>query len=783
MKRQYTGTDITIGYDNTFDSDVAKRRIDATGGFSLEGGRTSVLWSVGYADSNELLEEDRNFSQQGRDLLFRNNPERILSTCGLFARTLNICSRDGSELILDDGTPLGSSITFVPIGYPGPGSDGGAAFVQNAGQFNLELSNDAFGKKNSLASDPVTSSASLSIQREFTPWVEGFLDAAYYSNEGHVNRGFLGGFAFLDGDAPTNPFTNTILVAVPSPDPARPIPTRSETDSLQAVIGTTIKLPREWGIQAEYSWGESESSFSNFSASLMPSFRSALTSGEIDILRDLNAFPIDVSEFAYTEPTTTRGPAGNTLSVFSLRASGPSIKLPAGPIQTAILLEHRIDENDSSLGGRTSFSSGRRTFSFSPPSEQITSSAYVEGLLPIISDDNGLPLARELEVQIAARYDRVETTLPDIGAAVILSSLDDPIPAFGFNTTDLSSTNYTVGLRYVPVEGLLIRASAATGFLPPSLDDLRLSIIQTSEFPSFVHSTPDPKRGGVGENNILPIEVTSGGNPGLDPEESDSYSFGIILTPSFIPGLRLSADYTFIEKSGEIIDPSFTDILLFEDQLPGRVTRAPLTSEDEAQGFTGGEIVEINGTLLNFAESAVEAYDLQLSYLKVADNWGTFDFYAVATLQTTLESQILPTAPTIDTVGFLSGPLEWRGNAGLIWNNGPWTLGWNMQYYDSYKIYRASDSEARIETAILNQGSSKVASQTYHDVFATVQLGEVGDSRSGIFSGTELRLGVQNVFDREPPIIATNAFGGGSGYSTYGDPRLRRYSIQLRKSF
>ena len=33
------------------------------------------------------------------------------------------------------------------------------------------------------------------------------------------------------------------------------------------------------------------------------------------------------------------------------------------------------------------------------------------------------------------------------------------------------------------------------------------------------------------------------GNPDLDPEEADTYSYGIVLTPTFLPSFSLSVDY------------------------------------------------------------------------------------------------------------------------------------------------------------------------------------------------------------------------------------------------
>jgi hypothetical protein len=41
----------------------------------------------------------------------------------------------------------------------------------------------------------------------------------------------------------------------------------------------------------------------------------------------------------------------------------------------------------------------------------------------------------------------------------------------------------------------------------------------------------------------------------------------------------------------------------------------------------------------------------------------------------------------------------------------------------------------------------------------------------------------QNIFDDIPPILATINPYGIDGYSSLGDPRLRRYSISVRKAF
>jgi len=50
-----------VTYDNTFDTDNARRRIDVNGGFTLEGGKTNVLIAASYSDANSLLVQDRSF--------------------------------------------------------------------------------------------------------------------------------------------------------------------------------------------------------------------------------------------------------------------------------------------------------------------------------------------------------------------------------------------------------------------------------------------------------------------------------------------------------------------------------------------------------------------------------------------------------------------------------------------------------------------------------------------------------------------------------------------------
>jgi outer membrane receptor protein involved in Fe transport len=276
------------------------------------------------------------------------------------------------------------------------------------------------------------------------------------------------------------------------------------------------------------------------------------------------------------------------------------------------------------------------------------------------------------------------------------------------------------------------------------------------------------------------------GRQNIQPEQSESWSAGVILTPRFLPGMRVSVDYTKIRKVNEIQTPSIQFIVENETAFPDRIVRGANLPGDPA-GWAG-PIVSLDGTLINIAKTSLEAFDVQADYMLDTQRHGQFRWYALATFQPHYRNQILPTSAVVDRVGFTNGPLKLRGNMGVDWSKGRWTVGWNSQYYDSYLIYTAlalplSSSQANARaTSILNQGSDTVPNQIYHDLVTTYQFASGQGFLGGLLADAEISCGIQNIFDKSPPILASTS-PIAAGYSTYGDPRLRRYSLSFRKSF
>jgi hypothetical protein len=504
----------------------------------------------------------------------------------------------------------------------------------------------------------------------------------------------------------------------------------------------------------------------------LPSFNTAATTGGLDLLRDLNRFPLDYAP--YRLPRTI----SDTRSILrtdeaSMRASGPIWELPGGPLTLSSSLGWRKEAQPSAV--RENIAQVPSTFSWFPAASLQARSAYVETRVPVLSEQR-TGLLRALELQLSMRYDWQRAHTRALSGTLSLPGPDGPFPSVEFARSELSQFSETVGFRYAPTRQVILRASLGTGFLPPTLTQLTAS--GPGALPGI--TITDPKRGNVPANTGPVTTAGSGGGLHIRPEESESVSAGVVLTPRFLPGFRLSLDYTRIRKTDEIASLQFQQLFDFEDFIPGSVVRDPLTPQDQALGYTGGRVISLGTNLRNLAQREIVAYDLQADYELQSSALGQFRLYALVTHQKRFASRPVAAAPLIEAIGFVSG-LPWRGNGGIDWKRGPWSANWNLQYYDSYFGYPATASAAARATFVLNQGSARIASRMFHDVSLGYQFLGRGEGWRRYFNDTRVLFGVQDVFNRGPAILASTSVSGDR--SGYGDPRMARYTVTLRRLF
>ncbi len=136
----------------------------------------------------------------------------------------------------------------------------------------------------------------------------------------------------------------------------------------------------------------------------------------------------------------------------------------------------------------------------------------------------------------------------------------------------LTSTNPTIGLRYVPHEAWILRASYGTGFLPPDLSQLAPIVI-----PGLTTPVIDPRRGDslVAQASTaawaIPIWVRKNRRAGRRASCSRRRPFA---------DCGSSLDYTRIEKTDAITYLQPQGIVDNENLFPGRVVRAAPADSD-----------------------------------------------------------------------------------------------------------------------------------------------------------------------------------------------------------
>jgi outer membrane receptor protein involved in Fe transport len=254
-------------------------------------------------------------------------------------------------------------------------------------------------------------------------------------------------------------------------------------------------------------------------------------------------------------------------------------------------------------------------------------------------------------------------------------------------------------------------------------------------------------------SNFGNVNTKFGGNVNLDPEESDTVYFGFILMPEFLPGLTLSVDYFDVEVSDAIAkpDPQF----MFDSCIESGAARfCDSVNRDPDTGLLwlgDGHIVVAN-TNIGFIKTS--GFDIVGSYEQPLGRFGELSFDLVSTYLSTWDWQELPGEVPWDCVGvYWNGPCgrprpEWRSNFRTTWIT-PWDASISLLWRYSGEVVDHSGL------------GNDIPSTDYLDLAG---LWEVRD-------GLELRIGVNNILDDDPPIAS---FGSGNSWPESYDA-LGRY--------
>ena len=790
LKRDYRGFEISANYGGSFDGGGTKRRIDASGGFTPWGG-ANVSVSGSWEKSGPLVFGQRDYLiDYGR----RYAALAPATNAVLLGATPNIRSVNGSVLTFDAcsaantaawcGQSLGSSFTHVPEGYRGIALDGAAGLIANAGTYNTEIADTTqtslggvWGGRAQIVNATENLSGMVAIRQEISPALKVFAEFAANRSAGTRATHAAASSIQLAATAPNNPFQQAVYVSILESGEPRYSSYRSV--GLRATGGVIVNLPFDWQGSADYSWNRTDNR-NEAPTNLTGAFQTALAT-TANVIRDQTAIPWD---YDYLDVIPGSRDRKSTTTTTSLRLAGPlPITLPGGkPTISA-----HLQRTETALPGAVSYTSSdiASQIVYSVPRDIRNDAAYFEGRFPLVSPANDIPFVHSLELSVAGRYEkyRLNGSDPLFGCLSVRrplenSDLDVECPPEGTviprGIASRSSFNPTYSLKWQPAADLTLRASYATGYRPQDASQL---VSRSST--SFILLT-DPLRGNqpIGRGLFMQIPVINNGNATLRPERSKSYTAGFILQPQQIQNLRLSVDWTHIQKRDNFYQPGLLVLgggdfqQIFNDFIaanPDRVTRD--TNPATLGGFSVGPITQLDMSLVNLAGSKVSAFDFAADYSTAALG-GTLDFSLSATWAYQFEVRISDGSPArdyagtgsisfLDTGGGQGGP-EWRGHATIRYSNDGWGIGVRARSTSGYHLTATREFVAA-------QGAAKVPSQAYFDVFGHVRL----------FENTELAAGARNVFNKAPPYDSGNALR----VSPYGDVRGGTYYVTLTQRF
>jgi outer membrane receptor protein involved in Fe transport len=367
--------------------------------------------------------------------------------------------------------------------------------------------------------------------------------------------------------------------------------------------------------------------------------------------------------------------------------------------------------------------------------------------VPLILPEQDIPLVRAISTQIAARYER-------------FSDIEDDV------------LKPKLALSWEVSDWLLFRAGYSEGFRAPNLEQINATEIRRVEenltdlyscaLAQGATSIAAINQSACGPAFRFAVEDIRRGGSNLEPEDSETISYGIVLTP--LDGLTLSADFWRIEQSGIVGVFTAIDHLYLD-----AVRRLEQGSVDPAlERNASGQPVRIFNDFLNLGTRTVRGVDFSAAY-DFSTRIG--DFRAILDLARLTH---LDQAPSSQSAELLA--------AGL-----PATAGGSLVERDDNPRNRASAMlswqhggiGASLFARYVGEVKDSTALNFPVDDWLVVNGGASYRWDGGWLDATTVRLGVNNIFNEDPP-LADEAFGY---YATLHDNRGRYYYVQLSKSF
>ena len=404
---------------------------------------------------------------------------------------------------------------------------------------------------------------------------------------------------------------------------------------------------------------------------------------------------------------------------------------------------------------------------------------FLEARLPLVQDKPGI---KEISIDAAYRYSKY-----DVGFTTNTYK-------FGVDYSPTSSVRFRGGYNRAvrapniaelfasDVVALDGSADPCAGSSTSSAAAATLAQCQRSGLSAAQYGKTATSNGfGTPANPVGQYNGKVGGNPTLKPEIADTYTLGIVLTPSFLPTFSATVD-VFNIKIKDLISSYGANLIVKQCVFDDNPQFCSMVHRDPAGSLWFSNFGYVDDPLANLGFEQQKGMDLSLNYTQPIGAFGSLRFNLIGTYTASFVTEPFVGSGDYNCAGYFGptcgNPLpKWRHTLTTSWAT-PWHgigLQARWRHLGNTEIELANPSP--LLSGVFGQAIQWTGTRDYIDLVATDQ----------IFSSVSLQVGVNNVMDKDPPILATGSlpppFFNGNTYPQVYDTLGRFIFANLKIDF
>lgn len=371
----------------------------------------------------------------------------------------------------------------------------------------------------------------------------------------------------------------------------------------------------------------------------------------------------------------------------------------------------------------------------------------------------------------------------------------------GYNTS-----TYGVGLEWAPIKQVRLRGSYQKAVRAPTIQDLYnpQSIGNSGpaqddcEGPTPVASAAQCANSGVTAAQYGNIEKNSanqhssqtGGNPETKPETGKTKTVGLVITPTKDLTFTIDAFKIDIEDTISSVDPT---VALTQCLQTGNPVFCTLIKRDDRGSLwlsPNGPLGFVQAGTANIGSTGTSGIDLGANYRMKLAGMGSLDLKMDGTYLKKLYVENVPGLGSYDCAGYFGASCgtpspEWRHKMRATWAT-PWNFDMSVTWRHFGSTKQEGLSGQHLLTgedvdginAEVDPAEAKLGARNYMDLNASYNL-----TKKISISG-----GINNLFDKDPPVVSTNATptagpANGNGFPQVYDSNGRYIYLNLTARF